>query len=318
MPTRLCKPFHRTVGVLASLALLAGVFVAGSVPTNAADPAPDYLASFDACPDDIIPERGSWTFPAPIRALDDIDCIAYYGITDGTSSTTYSPDDPVTREQMALFLARLAGLVGINVHAGVDTPFEDIADLGEESREAIGRIYRLGITIGATDTTYAPARNVSRGEMALFLQRLMDLMVPAADGRIPFGFTPDDVNDNVGNFDVVSPFHDLEGVPHNVYSAVTQLYELGVATGLSEHAYGPGEDMTRAVMAEFMAAMLDHSNLRPRGVLVQVTPTDGTDDFEIFMMVSVRDDEFAPAADVAVDWFYTDDPQGGSGQRRQL
>ena len=250
-------------------------------------------------------------FPALDPSAADIDCIFYYGITGGTSSTTYSPDDPVTREHMALFLARLAGLVGINVHAGVDTPFEDIAGLGEESREAIGRIYRLGITVGATDTTYAPARNVTRGEMALFLQRLMDLMDPAADGRIPFGFTPDDVNDNDGNFDVVSPFHDLEGVPHSVYSAVTQLYELGVATGLSEHAYGPGEDMTRAVMAQFMAAVLDHSNLRPRGVLVQVTPTDGTDDFEIFMMVSVRDDDFAPADNVVVDWFYTADPQGG-------
>ncbi|MDE0600509.1 MAG: S-layer homology domain-containing protein [bacterium] len=311
MPTRLCIPFHRTVGVLASLALLAGVFVAGAVPTNAADPAPDYLASFDACPEEIIPSAGFVDVPRVDPIAADIDCIFYYGITEGTSSTTYSPDDPVTREQMALFLARLAGLVGIGVHDGVDTPFEDIADLGEESREAIGRIYRLGITVGATDTTYAPARNVSRGEMALFLQRLMDLMVPAADGRIPFGFTPDDVNDNDGNFDVVSPFHDLEGVPHSVYSAVTQLYELGVATGLSEHAYGAGEDMTRAVMAQFMAAVLDHSNLRPRGVLVQVTPTDGTDDFEIFMMVSVREDDFAPADNVVIDWFYTADPQGG-------
>ena len=311
MPTRLCIPFHRTVGLLASLALLVGLLAAGSVPTNAADPAPDYLASFDACPDDVIPSAGFVDVSPLDPSAADIDCIFYYGITEGTSSTTYSPDDPVTREQMALFLARLARLVGINVHDGVDTPFDDIADLGEEAREAIGQIYRLGITVGATDTTYEPAGNVTRGEMALFLQRLMDLMNPAADGRIPFGFTPDDVNDNDGNFDVGSPFGDLQGVPHTVYEAVTQLYELGVATGFSEHAYAPGEDMTRAVMAEFMAAVLDHSNLRPRGVLVQVTPTDGTDDFEIFMMVSVRDDEFGPADDVVVDWFYTDDPQGG-------
>lgn len=311
MPTRLCIPFHRTVGVLSSLALLVGVFAAGSVPTKAADPAPDYLASFDACPEDIIPSAGFVDVPRLDPSAADIDCITYYGVTGGTSPTTYSPGDPVTREHMALFLARLAGLVGINVPAGAGAPFEDIGHLGEESREAIGRIYRLGITVGATATTYEPARNVTRGEMALFLQRLMDLMDPAADGRIPFGFTPDDVNDNDGNFDVASPFHDLEGVAHTVHAAVTQLYELGVASGLSEHAYAPGEDMTRAVMAEFMAATLGHSNLRPKGVLVQVTPADGTDDFEIFMMVSVRDEKFAPADDVAVDWFYTDDPQGG-------
>ena len=69
---------------------------------------------------------------------------------------------------MALFLVRLARLVGINVPSVADTPFEDIANLEQESQEAISQIYQLGITIGATATTYAPARNVSRGEMALF------------------------------------------------------------------------------------------------------------------------------------------------------
>ncbi|MYJ15319.1 MAG: S-layer homology domain-containing protein [Acidimicrobiia bacterium] len=311
VPTRLCIRPRRIVGLLVSLALLVGVPAAGSVAGRAADPTPDYLASFDACPEDAIPKAGFVDVPLGDPSAADIDCIAYYGITRGTSSTTYSPEEPVTREQMALFLVRLAALVGINLHAGVDTPFEDVAHLTEESREAIGRIYRLGITAGATDTTYQPARNVTRGEMALFLQRLMDLMAPAADGRIPFGFTPDDVNDNDGNFDVESPFQDLEGVAHPVFDAVTQLYELGVATGISEFAYAPGDDITRATMAEFMAAVLDHSNLRPRGVMVQVTPTDGADDFEIFMMVSVRDADFAPIDDAVVDWFYTDDPEGG-------
>ncbi len=40
-------------------------------------------------------------------AYGDIGCIASLGITTGTSATTYSPDDSVTREQMASFLARL-------------------------------------------------------------------------------------------------------------------------------------------------------------------------------------------------------------------
>ncbi len=111
--------------------------------------------------------------------------------------------------------------------------------------------------------------------------------------------------------EIESPFQDLETVPHPVNEAVTQLYELGVAIGLSSLIYGPDTDMSRAAMAEFMAAILDHSNLRPKGVLVQVTPTEGTEDFEIVMMISVRDDSFAPTEDVAVDWFYTADPDGG-------
>ncbi len=64
-------------------------------------------------------------------------------------------------------------------------------------------------------------------------------------------------------------------------------------------------------MAEFMAAILDHSNLRPEGVMVQVTPTSGLDNFDIDMMISVRDASFLPQEDQPVDWFYTDDPDGG-------
>ncbi len=60
---------------------------------------------------------------------------------------------------MALFLVRLARLVGINVPSVADTPFEDIANLEQKSQEAISQIYQLRITIGATATTYAPARN---------------------------------------------------------------------------------------------------------------------------------------------------------------
>ena len=40
-------------------------------------------------------------------ALLDIICIYGLGITTGTSATTYSPDDPTSRDQMAAFLARL-------------------------------------------------------------------------------------------------------------------------------------------------------------------------------------------------------------------
>ena len=311
MATRFSINSNRSVGLLAASSLLIGALVIFPAPLRAVDPVPDYPASFEACPEDIIPSAGFVDVSASHSNAGDIDCIAYYRITKGTTATTYSPDRPVIREHMALFLVRLARLVGINVPSVADTPFEDIANLEQKSQEAISQIYQLRITIGATATTYAPARNVSRGEMALFLQRLMDLMVPVTDGRKAFGYTPDDVNDNDGNFDVESPFQDLGEVPHTVDEAVTQLYELGVASGLSSLIYGPDTDMSRAAMAEFMAAILDHSNLRPRGVLVQVTPTEGTEDFEIVMMISVRDDSFAPTEGVAVDWFYTADPDGG-------
>ena len=102
-------------------------------------------------------------------------------------------------------------------------------------------------------------------------------------------------------------------MPHAVNTAVTELYELGVASGFggSTRTYGTNRDMSRADMAAFMAAILDHSNLRPKGVNIQVSPTRGSDDFDITAMISVRSDSFDPEEDQAVDWFYTADPDGG-------
>ena len=149
--------------------------------------------------------------------------------------------------------------------------------------------------------------------MALFLARLMNLMDPVVDGKDTYGFIPLDVDDNDGDFDIESPYGDLTTGLVETLESVTHLYELGVGSGTSTRAYGPSGFMSRKAMAEFMAAILDHSNLRPQGVLAQVTPREGLDDFEITVMISVRDSSFTPLENQPVDWFYTDDPEGNGG-----
>jgi hypothetical protein len=289
------------------------MFVAVPATGQSADPVPDYLATFDACPEDVIPDSSFTDVRSNHPNAGDIDCIAYYGITLGKTATTYAPDDPVIREHMALFLVRLARLVGIRIPPPTETPFQDIAHLKSTSRDAISQIYDLGITIGATTTTYAPSRNVSRGEMARFLQKLMDLMEPVRDGRDSYGYLPEDVKDNRERFPIGSPFLDLEDLNVRMYDAVNHLYELGVAAGLdgSDRFFRPQTDMSRAAMAEFMAGILDHSNLRPKGVTVQVAPKTGLDNFDITMTISVRNELFIPTDGQPVDWFYTDDSEGG-------
>ena len=79
--------------MLATLAMVASVLVAA--PTVAADdPMPDYTATFDAC--GMAPSSGFEDVPSGHANAGDIDCIAYYGITKGTSATTYSPTMSVT------------------------------------------------------------------------------------------------------------------------------------------------------------------------------------------------------------------------------
>ena len=94
------------------------------------------------------------------------------GITKGTSPTTYSPNDPVIRGHMALFLTRLYEKVaGDDAPAGT-TEFTDIGDRSEEQQAAIGQLFALDVTTGTSDTTYSPTRNVTREEMASFVARM--------------------------------------------------------------------------------------------------------------------------------------------------
>ena len=307
--------FRRHAAVLTVLSLVASVLVVAA-PAAAADPKADYGATFDACMS--APSAGFSDVAEAHKNAGDIDCIADYGITKGTSATNYSPLMSVTREQMALFLTRLARLVGITVSANPgESGFTDVGDLTQESQTAIAQLKELNITQGTSSTTYAPSDNVSRRHMALFIARLMDKMTPMADGKIglsrttQFGYTPSDVARNKADKDIGSPFTDLGNVTKDEWDAITRLYELGVAQGMSDTGYSPDSDMTRAAMAQFMAAVLDHSNARPKGLSIQATPTMGWGVQEPRIVISVRDDKFMPLEDEPVDMFSSADPNGG-------
>ncbi len=301
---------RRHVAVLSALALMASVLVA--VPAVAADDDPkmDYKATFDAC--GMVPSSGFEDVPMSHANAGDIDCIAYYGITKGTSATTYSPLMSVTREHMALFLTRLAGLVGIEMASDPDDAgFTDIGDLSMESQTAVNQLADLGITMGTSATTYSPADSVTRGQMALFISRLMDKMTPMMDGDTAYGYTPEKVidvadgddDDDLPDKTVMSPFTDLGSVTKSAYDAISALWELGVASGISDTAYGPSALITRASMAGFMAAVLDHSNARPAGVSIQASKTGGFGEFDSTIAVSYRDEMFMPMVDVSVKVF---------------
>ncbi|MEQ8840500.1 MAG: S-layer homology domain-containing protein [Acidimicrobiales bacterium] len=88
-------------------------------------------------------------------------------ITTGTTPSTYSPDDNVTRAQMAAFLHRLAGAPDGNPAHG----FSDVPDSSFYA-EAVRWLKDQGITTGTSATTYSPNDNVTRGQMAAFLFRM--------------------------------------------------------------------------------------------------------------------------------------------------
>jgi hypothetical protein len=95
-----------------------------------------------------------------------INRVAKAGITTGCSETAFCPGDPVTRGQMASFLARALALP-----APSNDYFTD--DSGTAHEDAINRIAEAGITAGCTATRFCPNGIVNRQQMAAFLYRAL-------------------------------------------------------------------------------------------------------------------------------------------------
>ena len=286
------------------------------------DPTPDYTPTFDACVNAASEPWGFVDVPAEHPNADDIHCIAYYGITIGTGDgITYSPSGFVPRWQVAKFLTRMARRVGIEVPATPpDTAFTDIGHLSYGTQATIKQLADLGIVRGTTPTTYSPHDVVTRGQMALFIARLMNRMTPLTDGDPAmddttfYGYTPSLVAENEEvkvrddqGLDVApaikSPYTDMGSIGNDMDSAITQLYELGVVTGLTPTTFGSSDPITRASTAEFIAGALAHSSVRPAGLSIQADNTADYGEYVATMLISVRDDEFGPVADGLVDIF---------------
>ena len=110
-------------------------------------------------------------------AVDDIARIYGLKITTGTTTTTYSPKDPVLRSHMALFLVRLYKAIRGFEPPVVSTDFTDIGRRSPEQRKAIAQIYGLEVTTGTTPTTFAPRAGVTREQMGSFVARLYRSLV---------------------------------------------------------------------------------------------------------------------------------------------
>lgn len=86
-------------------------------------------------------------------------------ITTGTTATTYSPDDDLTRGQLATLLHRLAG----EPSGSPPHPFGDVSRAWQQL--PVSWMFANDITTGTSDTEFSPDRAVTRGQAATFLYR---------------------------------------------------------------------------------------------------------------------------------------------------
>ena len=94
------------------------------------------------------------------------------GIVTGTSQTTFSPDESVTREQMAVLLYRCAGEPST---AGDLSAHADAENISDYAAEAMSWCVENGILNGTDGGRLAPAASATRAETAAVLQRFAAL-----------------------------------------------------------------------------------------------------------------------------------------------
>lgn len=115
-----------------------------------------------------------------------IDALAAAGVISGKTETTFEPHGTLTRAQMASLLDRFLDLLD---DGAVDRSFPPatVADVFADDTSsvhaaAIDRLAVRGVVTGLPDGSYAPGADVTRGQVATFLARALDLAVEAGHG----------------------------------------------------------------------------------------------------------------------------------------
>ncbi|PKM73495.1 MAG: hypothetical protein CVU91_04190 [Firmicutes bacterium HGW-Firmicutes-16] len=108
-----------------------------------------------------------------------VDKATEYGIITGYNATTYSPNDTITREQAMAILARAMKLTGLSVsltNSEVSTllaSFTDGATISDYAKASVASCIKEGLVTGTSSTTISPKAYVTRAEVAVMVQRLL-------------------------------------------------------------------------------------------------------------------------------------------------
>ena len=97
------------------------------------------------------------------------------GIVNGVNETSFAPDNPITREQLAAILYRYAQYKGYDVTAnGSLDAYTDAAQISNYAAAAMQWANAEGLLTGVTTTTLNPQGSATRAQVATILMRFAE------------------------------------------------------------------------------------------------------------------------------------------------
>jgi len=167
-------------------------------------------------------------------AHDQIGAILVAGITAGCSADPplFCPDEPITRGQMAVFLAASLGYSSGSCRGR----FSDVP-VGHTFCGFIERLFLDGITEGcntANGRSFCPDEPITRGQMAVFIETALGSPLSPCTGR----------------------FADVP-IDHPFCGFIERLAQDGITGGCGPNLFCPDDPVTRGQMAVFLVAAPD-------------------------------------------------------------
>ena len=153
------------------------------------------------------------------------------GITNGTTPTTFSPNDPCTRGQIVTFLWRA---FGSPEPSSAENPFTDVPEQVYYYKAILWAVEK-GITTGISPTEFGPEVTCTRGQVATFLWRACGKPTPKS-------------NEN--------PFSDVTASVY-YYEPILWAVEEGITNGTGGGKFSPEDSCTRGQIVTFLYRALE-------------------------------------------------------------
>lgn len=148
------------------------------------------------------------------------------GIAQGHPDGTFRPEHDVSRAQMSTFLTR-----ALDLEIPEGGPDAEDVDADNPHADGIAAVTDAGIALGKPDGSFAPNETVSRGQMAAFLTRALELAGTAGEaGEVP---------------------EDAAGSVHE--ESISAVIGADIARGFADGSYRPENGVTRGQMSTFLA-----------------------------------------------------------------
>jgi hypothetical protein len=153
------------------------------------------------------------------------------GITTGLTKTQYAGANGVRRDQMAMFMWRMASKPTPTLKKN---PFKDVSNSKSNAfKPPILWLVQENITTGMTKNTYAGGSGVTRAQMAMFLYRFV-------------------TGEKTPTKTYKWKFKDIKSMNKDFKNAINWMASTGVTTGTTPTTYAPSAPVRRDQMALFM------------------------------------------------------------------